>query len=500
MKQPQLHFWQMWNVSFGFLGIQIGFALQSANITRILADLGAHLESLSLFFLVAPLTGLIVQPFVGAATDRTWNRMGRRNPYIFYGAFFACIGMLLLPNASVFVAILSPMIFGVFMLALMDVSFNVTMQPFRALVSDMVPAEQRDRGYAIQTLLINIGAIFGSLLPFLLTNVVGLDNTAVLGQVSPSTTWAFYVGATVMMGSVWWTVFRTKEYPPEQYYAFKGMDAKAVEKEHEVAKSIPLKDKISGFLRLLSDMPQIMRQLAVVQFFSWFPLFIMWTYMPTAMMQYAWGIDIQWFDPDYVESVGGFTDEVANARGTAGDWNGLLSAVMFVSAASFAAILGPLMQKFGRKPVYATGLLMGGVGFASFILFNDTTVVEVNVLVTTLALPKAALWLIVPMIGIGFAWASLLAVPYAMLAGALPANKTGVYMGIFNFTVATPQIVAGIVIGPMLANVFDNHAIYMMLMAGGSMTLAALSVSLVKSSNDDEAELSRQIEDEVVKT
>lgn len=283
--QPKLSFWQMWNVSFGFLGIQIGFALQSSNITRILADLGADLESLSLFFLVAPLTGLIVQPFVGAATDKTWNRMGRRNPYIFFGALFACVGMILLPNASIFVAIIAPMVFGVFMLALMDTSFNVTMQPFRALVSDMVLSEQRDQGYSIQTILINIGAIFGSLLPFLLTNVIGLDNAAVLGEVSPSTTWSFYVGATVMMVSVWWTVFRTKEYSPEKYYAFKGMDAKAVAKEQ--AKKLTLPTKFHNFMQLFTKMPSLMKRLAIVQFFSWFPLFIMWTYMPTAMMQYA---------------------------------------------------------------------------------------------------------------------------------------------------------------------------------------------------------------------
>lgn len=486
--QPRLSFWQLWNVSFGFLGIQIGFAMQSSNITRVLADLGADLESLPLFFLAAPIAGLIVQPIVGAATDRTWNRFGRRKPYIFIGALFASVCMVLMPNAPLFVAFVAPMIFGVIMLALMDTSFNVTMQPFRALVSDMVPPEQRNKGYSIQTLLINIGAIFGSLLPFILTNVIGLDNAADLGEVSPSTTWAFYIGATVMMGAVWWTVFKTKEYPPEQYYAYKGMNAADVAKKQAVKRSIS--EKLSEFKLLFVNMSPLMKRLAVVQFFSWFPLFIMWSYMTTVLQQYTWGIDMMWFDPEYVKSVGGFPKHIADARGAAGDWNGMLSAVNFVAAALFAFKLGPLMEKYGRKPVYAFSLLAGGVGFASFILFNNTELMQVNLLFTTLVLPKAALALIGPMIGIGIAWAALLAIPYSMLAGTLPADKTGVYMGIFNFSIAAPQIVSGLVIGYILANVFDNHAIYMMIVAGVSMMIAAIAVIFVKEQQADVTKLS----------
>ena len=218
--QPRLSFWQIWNVSFGFLGVQFGFALQNANVSRILSDLGADLHSLSLFWLVAPIMGLIVQPVVGAASDRTWNKLGRRRPFILAGAIAAFVGMLLMPNAPLFVAIMAPMLFGAMMLALMDASFNVCFQPFRSLVSDMVPAEQRNIGYSIQSLLINIGAVVGSILPFVLTNVVGLENTARLGEVAPSVVWAFYIGATVLLGTVIWTVVRTKEYAPKEYYKY----------------------------------------------------------------------------------------------------------------------------------------------------------------------------------------------------------------------------------------------------------------------------------------
>ncbi|MBA6365770.1 MFS transporter, partial [Colwellia sp. BRX8-8] len=216
-NKPQLSFWQIWNVSFGFLGVQFGFALQNANVSRILSDLGADLHSLSLFWLLAPIMGLLIQPLVGAASDRTWNKFGRRNPYILIGAICATVGVLLMPNAPLFVSVITPMIFGAMMLAVMDASFNIAFQPFRALVSDMVPDNQMNKGYAIQAFLINIGAVIGSILPFVLTNVVGLENTSQQGSIAPSVVWAFYIGATVLLGSVLWTVFKTKEYSPKEY-------------------------------------------------------------------------------------------------------------------------------------------------------------------------------------------------------------------------------------------------------------------------------------------
>ena len=295
MNQPKLSFWQVWNVSFGFLGVQIGFALQNGNVSRILTDLGADLSSLSLFWLAAPIMGLLVQPIVGAASDVTWNKMGRRLPFILGGAIVAAMAMALLPNASMVVAFLPPMLFGLLIFAIKDAAFNVTFQPFRSLVSDMVPPEQRNLGYSVQTLLINIGAVVGSILPFVLTNVVGLDNVSEAGTVAPSVVWAFYIGATILLGSVLWTVFRTKEYPPEQYYAYKGMDSEKVAKEQ--AEKKPMSERLAGFWQLLKDSPEIMKQLAIVQFFSWFALFIMWTYLPAALTQHVWGVDAEndWF-------------------------------------------------------------------------------------------------------------------------------------------------------------------------------------------------------------
>ena len=264
-SKPSLSFWQLWNISFGFLGLQFGFALQNANVSRILTDLGADLHSLSLFWIVAPLTGLIVQPIVGAASDRTWNRFGRRRPYMIAGAMAAAIGMLLMPNAPAFVSIMAPMIFGALMLALMDASFNVSFLPFRSLVADLVPEKQRNAGYSIQAVLINIGAVVGSMLPFILTNVVGLDNVSRDGNVASSVVWSFYIGATVLLGSVLWTVIRTKEHAPETHYQMQGMDHQAVIAEQQ--KSYSFKQRCIRSWRLLRDMPETMRQFSSSVFF-----------------------------------------------------------------------------------------------------------------------------------------------------------------------------------------------------------------------------------------
>ena len=286
-QKPRLSFWQIWNVSFGFLGVQFGFALQNANASRILSDLGADLHSLSLFWLVAPIMGLIIQPLVGSASDRTWNRLGRRNPYILAGGIAAAIGMLLMPNSSTLASFITPLFFGAMMLALMDASFNLAFQPFRALVSDMVPSEQRNIGYSIQSFLINIGAVFGSILPFVLTNVIGLENTATAGSVAPSVIWAFYIGASVMLGSVLWTVFKTKEYAP-------GTNGLALLEQKD--QTLTFGEKLTHFFGLMKTMPTTMKQLALVQFFSWFALFIMWVYTMPAITQHIWNIDAKWFD------------------------------------------------------------------------------------------------------------------------------------------------------------------------------------------------------------
>lgn len=472
-RQPQLPFWQIWNLSFGFLGVQFGFALQNANVSRVLSDLGADLHSLSLFWLAAPIMGLLVQPIVGAASDRTWNRIGRRRPFILGGALAAALGMLLMPNAPLFVSIIAPMLFGGMMLALMDGAFNVTMQPFRALVADMLPSEQRTLGYSIQALLINLGAIIGSILPFLLTNVIGLENSAKPGEVAPSVTWAFYIGATVLFGSVLWSVLRTKEYPPEEYNRYKGLKARPTT-------SASLVHRLQNFWQLFIHMPKTMRQLAVVQFFSWFSLFIMWVYTTPAITQYIWDLDPKWFDADYLHTLGTIPPDIAAAKGAAGDWVGIIFAAYSLFAALFSLVLAQVALRIGRKLTYSLSLLAGGIGYISFLFFQNAELVQVNLGITHIEVPQGALNLVFPMIGIGIAWAAILAMPYAILSNSLPADKTGVYMGIFNFTIAAPQIVSGLVAGQILKYVFHNEAIYIIVFAGASMILGAISVYFVE--------------------
>ncbi len=483
-QKPRLSFWQIWNVSFGFLGVQFGFALQNANASRILSDLGADLHSLSLFWLVAPIMGLIIQPLVGSASDRTWNKLGRRNPYILAGGFAAAIGMLLMPNSATLASFITPLFFGAMMLALMDASFNLAFQPFRALVSDMVPAEQRNVGYSIQSFLINIGAVFGSILPFVLTNVIGLQNTAEAGTVAPSVIWAFYIGASVMLGSVLWTVFRTKEYAP-------GTNGLAELEKSNTERSVA--EKLSEFLSLMKTMPTTMKQLALVQFFSWFALFIMWVYTMPAITQHIWGIDAKWFDPSYLESIGAIPKNIAEAKGTAGDWVGIIFAAYSLFAAIASLFLAKIADKIGRKLTYSLSLLAGGIGYLSIMLMQNPEPILVNLFITQIEVPQGAVSLFLPMVGVGIAWAAILAMPYAILAGSLPVKQTGVYMGIFNFTIAAPQIVSGIFAGWILTAVFENQAIYIIMLAGGSMLLAAISVYFVSDGVTKKANLENKV-------
>lgn len=427
-KKPKLSFWQIWNLSFGFLGVQAGFALQNANVSRILSNYGADLHHLSFFWLVAPIMGLIIQPWVGAASDRTWNRMGRRKPFIFGGAIAAALGMFFMPNSHVAMAIIPPIAFGAFMLALMDASFNITFQPFRSLVADMTPDEQTNMGYSVQTLLINIGAVIGSFLPFVLTKWIGIANTAPKGEVPDSVVWSFYIGGAILLLSVLWTVFTTREYPPEE---FKRYNAKSEETQPQQKQS---------FFKTLLGMPPIMGKLAVVQFFSWFALFTMWVYTTPAVAQHIWGTAIG--------------DSASASYNEAANWVGVLFGLYSVFAAVFALFLDKIANRFGRVTTYAVSLILGGVGFMSIYLFNN---------------PYA---LIISMVGVGIAWAAILALPYAILARSLPAGKMGVYMGIFNITVVIPQIVSGLLLGTMLRYLFHERAIFMIVLAGGAMLIA----------------------------
>lgn len=462
-KQPRLNFWQIWNVSFGFLGIQMGFALQSANVSRILSNLGADLHHLSLFWLAAPVMGLVVQPIVGAASDTTWNRLGRRGPYILGGAIVAALSMFMMPNAGVMVQIMAPLIFGAFMFALMDGSFNITMQPFRALVADMVPTDQRTLGYSIQSFLINTGAVFGSILPFVLTNLLGVQNTAPDGEVPDSVIWSFYLGGAILLLSVIWTVFRTKEYPPREYAEYKGLDIKETSDGGEKG--------LKGFITLLKNTPKTMLQLAVVQFFSWFALYLMWVYTTSAVAQHVWGCPVD--------------DVSSEAYQAAGNWVGILFAGYSLFAAIFSVVMSRVANKIGRKTVYGLSLLLGGIGYISTLLFSGGEIIHLNLLITQVQIPSSAAFWLLPMIGVGVAWAAILAMPYAILSDSLPADKMGVYMGIFNFTIAGPQIVSGFVGGAIMRYLFDGEAIYVLTLCGVCMILGALSVIFVKPKLSD---------------
>lgn len=429
-KKPQLSFWQIWNMSFGFLGVQIGYSLQNANTSRILSAIGADPHNLSLFWLAAPLAGLFVQPIVGLSSDKTWTRLGRRIPFILGGAIVSALAMFFMPNSEHFAQLLPAVFFGAMMLLFMDVSFNVTMQPFRALVSDMVDESQRNKGYAIQSFLINVGAVVGSLLPFLLTNVFHVANEPGAGQkVAPTVIWAFYFGGGVLLLSVLWTALRTKEYPPEEYAKYNNLENEAEEKV--------------SFMDLLKNIPLTMKQLAITQFFSWFALFLMWVYTTQGIAEHIWGT----------------SDAHSKEFNEAGNWTGVIFAAYSVFAALFSLAITPLANKYGRKNIYMISLILGGFGLISMLFIQDKNL------------------LLIPMVGVGIAWAGILALPYAILSSSLPPKQTGVYMGLFNATITIPQIAAGL-LGGVLLSLVGGKAISMLVIAGVSMVLAGICAKL----------------------
>ncbi len=434
--KPMLNFWSIWNISFGFLGVQIGYSLQNANTSRILSAIGADPHHLSLFWLAAPVAGLIVQPIVGLSSDKTWTRLGRRIPFILGGAIVSAAAMFFMPNSENFASLLAPLIFGATMLLLMDTSFNVTMQPFRALVSDMVPDKQRNRGYAIQSFLINFGAVVGSLLPFILTSL-GVANEPGEGEkVAPTVIWSFYFGGAALLLTVLWTSLRTKEYPPAEYAKYNNIS------EADQAEKV-------SFLQLLKNIPPTMMQLAVTQFFSWFALFLMWVYTTNGIAQSIWGT----------------TDAKSAAFNEAGNWTGVIFAAYSVFAALFSLVLTPLADKFGRRNTYALSLLAGGIGLVSMMFISNKYV------------------LFASMIGVGVSWAAILAMPYAILSSTLPPKQTGVYMGIFNATITIPQIVAGL-IGGLALTALGGNAIYVIGLAGASMLIAGVMARVVIKAKD----------------
>ena len=444
MKKPLLSTASIWNMSVGFLGIQAGFALQNANASRILQNLGADTHQLGWFWLVAPITGMIVQPLIGHYSDRTWTSLGRRKPYFLTGAIMAAIGLILMPNAALFTAFLPALWVGAGMLMIMDASFNVAMEPFRALVADKLGTDQRTAGFAIQTGLIGIGAVIGSWLPTILTDWFGVSGTTVDGGVASNVIWSFFIGAIILLGAILWTIFTTSEYSPEELAKFE---------ENEETKSSPLNQNvISSIVTDFMNMPKTMIQLSIVQFCSWFALFGMWVYSTPAIAEHVYGLAAN--------------DTKSPLFQQAGDKVGFIFGIYNLVATGFAFALPFIAKKIGRKYTHALSLVAGGIGLISIWYISDPNM------------------LIFPMIGVGIAWASILAMPYAMLAGSIPAHKMGIYMGIFNFFITIPQIVNGLVSGPMIKYMYGNHAIYALMVAGGFMILGAIAAIFVKDTDD----------------
>lgn len=432
MEKKRLSFWQIWNMSFGFLGIQFGFALQNANVSRIFQTLGASIDNIPILWIAAPTTGLIIQPIIGYMSDRTWGRLGRRRPFFLTGAILASLALLFMP--------MSPALWmAAGMLWILDASINVSMEPFRALVADLLPSEQRTMGFAVQSFFIGVGAVVASALPYIFNNWLGVANTAPQGEIPDSVRYSFIAGAIAFISAVTWTVVKTKEYPPENLEKFR---------EHKQQTS----GLLTGFNEIISNfgkMPKTMIQLAVVQYFSWFALFAMWIYSTAAVTEHI-----------YLT-----TDTSSELYNEGANWVGVLFAAYNGFAAVAAFLLPWIAGKTSRKTVHMISLLTGGIGLISFFFIKDPNL------------------LIFSMLAVGLAWASILSMPYAILAGALPADKMGVFMGIFNFFIVIPQITAATILGFLLKHLFGEQAVYMLVLGGASMILAGILVLFVNDSD-----------------
>lgn len=497
-KRPKLSFWEIWNMSFGFLGIQFGFALQNANVSRIFETLGANVDDIPILWIAAPLTGLVVQPIIGYFSDRTWTRLGRRRPYFLFGAIAASIALIFMPN--------SPALWvAAGMLWIMDASINVSMEPFRAFVGDMLPSEQRTKGFAMQSFFIGTGAVVASALPWMLTNWFGVANTAGPGLVPPSVKWSFYLGAFAFLSAVLWTVFRTKEYTPEELEAFEAAEKNEIE-DNNAVREVPIvagegQKKITlgaifavvgiittyltyeyaldkevyvatgglavigiimviaglfqkggkieqGLVVVMHDfihMPKTMKQLALVQFFSWFALFAMWIYTTSGVTAHVYGT----------------SDTTSALYNEGADWVGLMFGVYNGVAALVAFGLAPMAKLLSRKWVHALSLILGGAGLIMIYYISDP------------------MYLIYSMIGVGIAWASILAMPYAILAGSIPSQKMGLYMGIFNFFIVLPQLIAATILGYVTRTFFEGEAVFALVLGGIVMIIAAFTMYFV---------------------
>ena len=430
MQKAQLTFWQLWNISFGFFGVQIAYSLQSANISRIFATLGADPHSLSFFWILPPLMGMIVQPLVGKYSDRTWCRFGRRIPYLFLGSLIAIAVMCLLPNAGNFsFTFTGAMIFGLIALMLLDTSINMAMQPFKMLVGDMVGEQQKSKAYSIQSFLVNAGGLVGFMFPFLFA-WFGIANTAPEGQVPDTVKYSFYIGAAILILCVLFTTFKVKEMPPKEYAEFHGIDP---DKKEEKAPSM---------LELLKKAPSAFWTVGLVQFFCWAAFLYMWTYTNGAIADTVWGT----------------TDVKSEGYQTAGNWVGILFAVQSVGSVLWALII----PKFRNiKTAYVVSLLVGAMGFASVFFIHDQYLLFISFLL------------------IGVAWAAMLAVPFTLLTNSLSGEHIGTYLGLFNGTICLPQIVAA-ACGGFILKMVGGAQVNMFIVAGVLLALGAVAVWFVK--------------------
>ncbi len=488
MEKPRQGFWGLWNISFGFFGIQIGFALQNANMSRIFQSLGESLDNLTALWIAAPLTGLLVQPIIGHMSDRTWlGRFGRRRPYFLSGAIMASLALIVMPMASA-------LWFAAMMLWILDASINVSMEPFRAFVGDMLRKDQHTSGYSIQTVFIGAGAVVGSIFPWALDHL-GVANEVAGGGIPDTVRYSFWFGGVIYFLSVLWTVLTTREYSPEEMAVFDGADnsddgatmralaarslnsamiwlalgaivtgvvwEQGLEKEVyllgglmaaygiasiiaiQLAKGGSSNNMLSHIVGDFSGMPPIMKRLALAQFFSWSALFIMWIYTTPVVAQYVFGS----------------ADAKSAAYNQGGNWVGILFAVYNGVAALAALFLLPTLAKhFGKVRTHIICLLCGAAGYASFLFIRDANI------------------LILSEIGVGIAWASILAMPYAILASSLPQKKLGIYMGLFNVFIVVPQLLVATVMGTILKTFFPTEPIWTMAFAAVVMGLAALAM------------------------
>lgn len=481
--KPQLTFWQIWNMCFGFLGIQFGFALQNANVSRIFQTLGADMDEIPMLWIAAPLTGLLVQPLVGYYSDRTWNRLGRRRPYFLAGAVLSTLALFVMPN--------SPALWiAAGTLWILDASLNISMEPFRAFVGDQLTPRQRPTGYLMQSFFIGVGSVVASMLPWLLAKA-GVGNTAAPGDIPDTVRYAFYLGGAVLLLAILWTVLRTREYPPETLKAWDqapplprrhvdrgrarrnalawlmaGLAGGVVIAWQGLDKQLYVLFGLIGAYGLgllvrtwmrgpgaftsivddLQDMPETMRQLAVVQFFSWFALFAMWIYTTAAVTAVHFGS----------------SDPASAAYNEGANWVGVLFAAYNGFAAVAAMVIPWMVRAMGVRLSHLVNAGLGGLGLLSFLWIRDP------------------LWLLLPMVGVGFAWASILSLPYALLSDSLPAEKMGVYMGIFNFFIVIPQLVAASLLGFLLKTFLAGDPINALAVGGVSLIVAGLCVLRVR--------------------